>query len=92
MSGDVSTKKRLISITRGNVNNDHIYISGHHDFFPKECYGKSGKKKGIGEMLILFPEGFREPIETDISTNGKNGKPRNFFRKRTWVKHFFKNH
>jgi hypothetical protein len=28
MSGDVSDKKRLISVTQGNINNSHIYISG----------------------------------------------------------------
>jgi len=92
MSGDVSTKKRLISITGGNIRNNHIYLSGHHDFFPKESYGQSGKKKGIGKILILFPEGFHEPVETDISSDGKNGKPRNFFRKRAWIKQFFKKH
>jgi hypothetical protein len=41
MSGDVSDRKRLISITQGNIDNRHIYISGHHDFFPKECHGQS---------------------------------------------------
>ncbi len=90
MSGDVSNRKRLISITGGNLRNGHIYLSGHHDFFPKECYGQSGRAKGLGKPLILLPGGTDESIETDISTNGKNGKPRNFFRKRGWVKKFFK--
>ena len=37
MSGDVSNKKRLIAITEANLKekNRHIYISGHHGFFPK---------------------------------------------------------
>jgi len=89
MSGDVGSKKRLISITGGNIRNDHIYISGHHDFFPKECYGSSESKKGLGKPLILLLEGLNKEIETDIS-NGTNGKPRNFFRKRNWVSKFFK--
>jgi hypothetical protein len=44
MSGDVSDKKRLISITEANLKkrNRHTYISGHHDFFPKECHGSDG--------------------------------------------------
>jgi len=38
MSGDVSNKKRLIALTEANLKekNHHIYISGHHDFFPEE--------------------------------------------------------
>jgi DNA (cytosine-5)-methyltransferase 1 len=89
MSGDVSDKKRLISIQKGNFGNNHIYISGHHDFFPKQCYGKSNKKKGIGKELILVVEGLNEIIKTDIGINGSNSKPRNFFRNRKWVKKFF---
>jgi len=39
MSGDVSDKKRLFSITEANLkkNNRHIYISGHHDFFRRNA-------------------------------------------------------
>jgi len=38
MSGDVSDRKRLVTITAGNIAHKHIYISGHHDFFPKESF------------------------------------------------------
>ncbi|MDY7011593.1 MAG: DNA cytosine methyltransferase, partial [Planctomycetota bacterium] len=31
-------------------------------------------------------------VETDIATNGNDGNPRNFFRKRGWVRRFFKKH
>lgn len=82
MSGDVSNKKRLIAITKGNLSNNHIYISGHHDFFPKSCYGHSEKKKGIGREIALVIEGSDKTVKTDIGINGSNGKPRNFFRKR----------
>jgi hypothetical protein len=90
MSGDVSKRKRLIAITGGNLRNDHIYFTGHHDFFPKECYGESSRKKGTGVPVLLFVDGFNTPIETDLSKNGKNGSPRSFFRKRSWVRSFFK--
>jgi DNA (cytosine-5)-methyltransferase 1 len=89
MSGDVASKKRLISITGGNIRNGHIYISRHHDFFPLECYES---KKGLGKPLTLLPEGLNKEIETDISLDGTNGKPRNFFRRRDWVGEFFKHH
>jgi len=92
VSGDVSDRKRLVSITNGNLAHDHIYISGHHDFFPRECYGKSNKKSGTGQKLKLFVEGLPDPIETDISIDSGNGRPRNFFRKRGWVRRFFARH
>ncbi len=92
MSGDVSDRKRLISITGGNLRNNHIYLSGHHDFFPKNCYGESNGKFGIGKSITLTIEGLPDLIQTDIAANGKNGKPRNFFRRRAWVRKFFEKH
>lgn len=89
MSGDVSDKKRLISVKSSNIRNNHIYISGHHDFFPDECYGPSNQAKGLGRLLTLRIEGFKEPEFTDIALDGSNGRPRNFFRNRSWAKKFF---
>lgn len=82
MSGDVSDRKRLVTITGGNLRNNHIYISGHHDFFGEECYGSSSQGKKAKQLLTLVVEGLSETIETDIAMNGSNGSPRNFFRKR----------
>ncbi len=92
MSGDVSDRKRLVSIQKGNLANNHIYLSGHHDFFPKECYGESKKENGLGKELSIIVEGLDAPVKTDIGVNGTNGKPRNFFRNRRWVRRFFKKH
>lgn len=92
MSGDVSDRKRLVTITGGNLRNNHIYISGHHDFFGKECYGGSSQRKKAKQPLTLVVDGLPETIETDIAMNGSNGSPRNFFRKRGWVRKFFKKH
>lgn len=92
MSGDVSDRKRLISVTGGNLRNSHLYISGHHDFFPDECYGESTATKGTGRKLKLVVEGLPKAVETDIAKDGGNGRPRNFFRKRYWVGSFFKKH
>jgi len=92
MSGFVGNRKRLISITGGNIRSHHIYLSGHHDFFPKDCYGKSNRKKGTGKTIKLNIEGLPGHIETDIATNGGNGRPRNFFRRRAWVRKFFEKH
>ncbi|MBN1391272.1 MAG: DNA cytosine methyltransferase [Sedimentisphaerales bacterium] len=94
MSGDVSNKKRLIALTEANLKkkNHHIYISGHHDFFPKECHGQSDKKNGVKKEMTLLVEGLPKPVKTDIGTNGTNGKPRDFFRRRRWVREFFEKH
>ena len=92
MSGDVSDRKRLVSITKGNLAHKHIYLSGPHDFFPKECYGESTRAKGVGRKLELVVEGLGAPLKTDIGANGGNGKPRNFFRNWKWVRTFFDKH
>jgi DNA (cytosine-5)-methyltransferase 1 len=94
MSGDVSDRKRLIAITEANLKdkNKHIYISSHHDFFPDKCYGQSSKEKGIGKEMTLIVEGLTETFKTDIGIDGDNGKPRNFFRNRKWVRKFFEKH
>jgi len=92
VSGDVSDRKRLVAITKGNIAQKHIYLSGHHDFFPKEAYGQSSARRGKGRELTLIVEGFDKPVTTDIGINGSNGKPRNFFRNRRWVRRFFERH
>ena len=92
MSGNVSHKKRLIAVTGGNLRNNHIYFSGHHDFFPDESYGKSNKNLGLGKPITLLVDGLGDKIQTDISSNKSNGSPRNFFRKRGWVRKFFLKH
>jgi len=92
MSGDVSNRKRLVSITAGNIRHNHIYLSGQHDFFPKKCYGRSNSKNGLGQSVRLLVDGLPEPVETDIAIDETNGNPRNFFRKRSWVRKFFVRH
>lgn len=92
MSGDVSDRKRLVSIQGGNLRNNHIYISGNLDFFPNECFGASSKEKGLGHQITLEIEGLADPIRTDIATNAASGTPRCIFRDRTWAKPFFQKH
>jgi DNA (cytosine-5)-methyltransferase 1 len=89
MSGDVSDKKRLIGVTEGNLQNNHIYLSGHQDFFPADSYGPSNGKRGAGRFLTLRVEGLPEPVETDLARRGAN---RYIFRKRGWVRRFFEKH
>jgi hypothetical protein len=92
MGHRAENRKRLISVTEGNLRNRHLYITGHHDFFPEEYYGQSNAKKGTGRMLTLLVEGLPNTVQTDIARGNGNGHPRNFFRKRDWVDGFFKTH
>lgn len=93
MSGRVADRKRLLRVTAGNLRNDHIYITGHYDFFPSDCIGPSRRSaKGNGHAIEILLEGLNETVETDIGRSAKNGKPRNFLRGRGWVREFFKHH
>ena len=92
MSGSVGDRKRLITITAGNLRQNHIYLTGHYDFFPKDSIGESKQKNGEGKPIQLTVQGLDSPVHTDIGCDPKSGKPRRFFRRRKWVKQFFEKH
>ena len=92
MTCEINMTRRLIPLTPGNLRNNHVYITQHHDFFPKECYGEAKAGKGTGKKLKLIVDGLPEAVETDIAKNRNTGRPRNFFRRRAWVGRFFKHH
>ncbi len=93
MSGTVAERKRLIRVTAGNLRNSHIYITGHWDFFPQDCFGDANLVSGHpGRPIAIRLDGMRRTIETDIATDAKTGKPRREFRARTWVREFFERH
>ncbi len=94
MSGTVADKKRLFRITAGNLRNNYIYINGHHDFFPKSCFGpsKRGSQGAAHAEIEIYLDGLGETVSTDISSDRETGKPRNFFRRRAWVRQFFEHH
>ncbi len=92
MSGRVGHRKRLICVSAANLRESHLYLTGHDDFFPADCYGPSSEKVGTGKLLRLDVQGLAEPVYTDIPTAAKSGKSRRFFRKRAWVREFFAKH
>jgi DNA (cytosine-5)-methyltransferase 1 len=92
MSGRVGHRKRLICVNAANLRENHLYLTGHGDFFPADCYGGSSVKKGTGKPVRLDVLGLHAPVYTDIPTEAKSGKPRRFFRKRAWVGEFFAKH
>lgn len=92
MNGRVGHRKRLICVNAANLRANHLYLTGHADFFPADCYGAPTSKGTPGKPLRLDVDGLAEPVLTDIPTEAKSGKPRRFFRKRAWVREFFKKH
>ena len=84
--------KRLLKITAGNLKHSHIYVRKPFDFFPPDCIGpaKRAAKSTVKGIEIVL-DGLNEVIETDICVDPKTGKPR-FFRRRDWVRRFFKHH
>lgn len=85
MTAKVGQRKRLVRVTAANLRHGHLYLTGHLGFFPADCFGASSKKGELGRLLTLEVKGLREPIVTDIPTEAKSGKPRKFFRNRSWV-------
>lgn len=92
MSGRVGHRKRLVCVTAGNLRQNHLNLTGHADFFPADCYGSASKTGRKGELLRLDVDGLAAPVWTDIPTEAKSGKPRRFFRDRTWAREFFAKH
>lgn len=76
-----------IELTQGNINNNHIYLRNHLDFFPREAVGPPNKRDGLGTMLSVAFLGLPAVDETDIAGGNKL-----FFRSRTATKDFFACH
>lgn len=92
MSGRVGHRKRLICVSAANIRSNHLYLTGHDDFFPADCYGSSSKAGKRGKSLTLIVDGLAEPVITDIPTIAGTNKPRRFFRDRAWTREFFAKH
>lgn len=93
MSGDISERKRLIQVTDGNIRQSHLYIRQHLDFFPSDVLGPPTAGKDLnGHAIHIQLEGLNETIDTDIPTDKNTGRPRQMFRRRSWVRKFFEHH
>ncbi|MBP1142843.1 MULTISPECIES: hypothetical protein [Pseudomonas] len=75
---------RIVELTQGNLNNNHLYLSNVIDFFPAESIGGPNEIE-LGALLEIHC-GIAEPVFTDIAGDKK------IFRKRSWVGEFFKCH
>lgn len=92
MSGRAGHRKRLVCVNDANIRESHLYLTGHTDFFPADSFGPASSKAGTGKFLRLDVQGLAQPVWTDIPTDARSGKPRRFFRRRGWVREFFKKH
>ena len=75
---------RVIELTQGNLNNNHLYLSSVIDLFPFESIGSPNESE-LGAQLEIHC-GIAEPVFTDIAGDKK------IFRKRSWVGEFFQSH
>lgn len=91
MSGTVAETKRLLQVTAGNVQNHHIYVANHYDFFPADALGGPNRREQ-GKPIRILLDGLDQVVETDIGCDRKSGKPRRMFRGRAWVRQFFEHH
>ncbi len=85
-------KKRLLRVTAGNLRQSHLYVNGHYDFFPPDCFGGPKRSSNGCQTFDLLLDGLNQKVTTDIGRNAKNGKPRGFLRTRGWVRKFYEYH
>src|SRR5947209_2671989 len=87
---DMKERKRLLVVTPGNLRQSHLYIREHYDFSHPDCVGPA--RESTNREVEILLDGLDETVKTDIATDGRTGKPRGFFRARTWVRRFFEHH
>jgi len=81
----------LLTVTAGNLRQNHFYLSRHYDLFPGDCFGPPQKSgDSTREIEILF-DGLEGIVRTDIPTDA-DGKPRGFFRDRGAIRRFYEYH
>lgn len=76
-------KQVKIELSKGNLNNNHFYLTSCLWLFPKETIGGANKFAIASRLLTIRPKGGEEVI-TDIDGT------KNIFRKRAWVENLFK--
>lgn len=78
MSDRTSDEIRLLRVTAGNLRQNHLYVTGHYDFFPADVVGTSKRNGAQAGHIEIALDGLKEPIFTDIGSDAKTGKPRGF--------------
>jgi hypothetical protein len=85
--------RRLLTVTPGNLRQNHLYVTGHYDLFPPDCIAPSCNSGRANERQFeIVLDGLNEVIKTDFPTDPRNGKPRGHFRDRKSIKRFYEHH
>lgn len=75
------TTPRLITITQGNLDHNHIYITDVTDLFPDDVMGGPDESQAAPRTVRV--QWGSETVDTDIV------REKNIFRRRGWVRKFF---
>jgi len=79
---------QVLELSSGAIRNNKLNIrSCGLDFFPDGILGGS-TKDNLGQQITIQADGLSAPIKTDIPTDKRSGRPRWFFRERTWLSDF----
>jgi len=72
---------RILTVTRGNVNNRHLYLTEVLDLFPEDALGGENRRSAAPRTVrVLWGD---QAIDTDIV------RDKHIFRRRKWVRLFF---
>jgi hypothetical protein len=72
---------RQLTITQGNIDNSHMYLTGAMDLFPDDVMGGSSSRVHAASLVRVHWGD--EIVETDIACD------KHMFRRRDWVRRFF---
>jgi len=81
----------LIELTESSITEHRLDIADcGRDFFPPDTIGSSSKKGARGVPITLLPKGLLGPIETDIPSDKRSGRPRWILRERGRIGEFIR--
>lgn len=73
--------RRYLTITQGNIDNSHIYLSEVMDMFPDDALGGPDESQSAPRTVRIAWGS--EVVDTDVV------RDKQIFRRRGWVKQFF---
>ncbi len=71
---------RYLTVTQGNLDNDHLYLTEAMDLFPPDVLGGPDESLAARTVRVEWSD---QSVETDVV------RDKNIFRRRGWVGRFF---